>query len=115
MSRARNARGTRSTLDVGSRSVDDFDDFDRVHPISLLSESRSPGGRQRGGGPSPQVYRRGHLDTTRDGRSIDSLTAVEQYFEAWNWQNIPLALSYFDDNVYYDDTQFFEPFDGRTS
>ena len=45
---------------------------------------------------------------------FDSLgTPVERYFEAWNRRNVPLALSCFDDNVYYDDTQFSKPFDGK--
>jgi hypothetical protein len=39
---------------------------------------------------------------------------VERYFEAWNRRNVPLALSCFDDNVYYDDTQFSEPFVGKS-
>ena len=43
-------------------------------PIGLLSDSRSPGRRQRGGGLVPQVYRRDYLDTTgTGGRSTRSL------------------------------------------
>ncbi|KAL9183131.1 hypothetical protein ACHAXT_004918 [Thalassiosira profunda] len=91
----------------------EFDD----RPRGLLP-GRSSYGRGRGGfgggrrGNLPQIYQRDYLDTL-DGRSFNFLTAVEQYFEAWNRRNIPLALSCFDDDVYYDDTQFSEPFEGK--
>lgn len=50
----------------------------------------------------------------QDGNSnFNSLNVVERYFEAWNRRNVPLALSCFDDNIYYDDTQFSEPFQGK--
>ena len=42
------------------------------------------------------------------------MTPVERYFEAWNRRDVPLALSCFDDDVYYDDTQFSEPFEGKS-
>jgi hypothetical protein len=45
--------------------------------------------------------------------NFNSLTVVERYFEAWNRRNVPLALTCFDDNVYYDDTQFSKPFEGK--
>lgn len=91
---------------------DDFDDdFDR--PRGRRGGGLVPRGRGGGGGGFvPQVYQRDYLDTL-DGRSFNQLTAVEQYFEAWNRRNIPLALSCFDDDVYYDDTQFSEPFEGK--
>jgi len=63
-----------------------------------------------GGGLTPRIYPR---DDILEGRSFDSMTPVERYFEAWNRRNIPLALSCFDDDVYYDDTQFSEPFEGK--
>lgn len=50
---------------------------------------------------------------TDSGSNFNSLTAVERYFEAWNRRNVPLALSCFDDFVYYDDTQFSKPFEGK--
>eukprot|EP00585_Thalassiosira_rotula_P013410 CAMPEP_0196131724 /NCGR_PEP_ID=MMETSP0910-20130528/1610_1 /TAXON_ID=49265 /ORGANISM="Thalassiosira rotula, Strain GSO102" /LENGTH=809 /DNA_ID=CAMNT_0041391225 /DNA_START=88 /DNA_END=2517 /DNA_ORIENTATION=+ len=109
---ARGGRNSRSTLDVTSRNFDDFDDVPRggIPPGRRLR----PGGVGGGGiGGVPQIYRRDFIDSVADGRSFNSLTAVEQYFEAWNRRNIPLALSCFDDNVYYDDTQFSEPFDGK--
>ena len=112
------ARGIRGNDNRGDEIFyDDFDDDfvggERFNPRGLL-----PGGFGRGGGIGgrnsnlPQVYQRDYLDTL-DGRSFNQLTAVEQYFEAWNLRNIPLALSCFDDDVYYDDTQFSEPFEGR--
>ena len=92
--RRRNTRGIRRN----NNFIDDFDDFPS----------------RRGGGLAnvPQIYRRDLFDQF-DGRSFNQLTAVEQYFEAWNRRNIPLALSCFDDNIYYDDTQFSEPFEGK--
>ena len=90
--RRRDTRGIRRR----SQEFDDFDDdFDRI-----------PRGGNRGGGGGLIPYR-------PDFQSFNSLTAVEQYFEAWNRRNIPLALSCFDDNIYYDDTQFSEPFEGK--
>ena len=47
------------------------------------------------------------------GPSFNSLTVVERYFDSWNRRNVPLALSCFDDYVYYDDTQFSKPFEGK--
>lgn len=70
------------------------------------------GGGLGGRPPVPQVYRRDYLDTL-DGRPFDRLTAVERYFEAWNRRDVPLALSCFDEDVYFDDTAFSEPFDGK--
>jgi hypothetical protein len=83
-----------------------FDEFD-APPLPRR-------GGFRGRANVPQIYRRDLIDDgILDGRSFNSLTAVEQYFEAWNRRNIPLALSCFDDDVYYDDTQFSEPFEGK--
>ncbi|KAL7465414.1 hypothetical protein ACHAXS_005736 [Conticribra weissflogii] len=42
-----------------------------------------------------------------------SNNVVERYFQAWNARNIPLALSCFAPSVYYDDTQFSTPFEGK--
>lgn len=56
-----------------------------------------------GGGPPP----------LRNPNFDNSLTVVERYFDAWNRRNIALALSYFSNNIYYDDTQFSKPFEGK--
>ena len=42
-----------------------------------------------------------------------SANPVELFYRAWNARNVALALSCFDDRVYYDDTSFSEPFDGK--
>ena len=89
----------RNTRNIGQSNAD-FDDFDNFG-------RRIPPPRN-----VPQIYRRELYDNF-DGRSFGQLSAVEQYFEAWNRRNIPLAISFFDDNVYYDDTQFSEPFEGK--
>jgi len=91
---SRNTRGIRRR----GREFNDFDDdFDRIPQRGI----------NRGGGGG------GLIPYRPDFQSFNSLTAVEQYFEAWNRRNIPLALSCFDDNIYYDDTQFSEPFEGK--
>lgn len=61
---------------------------------------------QRSAGQLARMY-------TDSGSSFNGLTVVERYFEAWNMRNVPLALSCFDDYVYYDDTQFSKPFEGK--
>ncbi|KAL7541527.1 hypothetical protein ACHAWF_006960, partial [Thalassiosira exigua] len=119
----------RSRGDGRRRRYDDFDDGPPLPPGGYLPERRSFGARsfgRRGGGggrgggagraPPPQVYRRDYLDALSGGRrDFDRLTVVERYFEAWNRRDVPLALSCFDDDVYYDDAQFGEPFDGKAA
>ncbi|KAL7431478.1 hypothetical protein ACHAXH_006126 [Discostella pseudostelligera] len=99
-----NTNGSPQRRSSRGRDTEYFDDFDAP---------RRGGFRGRGANV-PQIYRRDLIDDgILDGRSFNQLTAVEQYFEAWNRRNIPLALSCFDDDVYYDDTQFSEPFEGK--
>ena len=118
---ASNGRGRINGVGGGGIRYDDFND------LSGFGPAFRNGGRNGRGGTSaiPQVYRREFLDDYYDGRGsgrggggglqqFDSLgTPVERYFEAWNRRNVPLALSCFDENVYYDDTQFSEPFEGK--
>ncbi|KAL3769918.1 hypothetical protein ACHAW5_002693 [Stephanodiscus triporus] len=117
-------RGGAARRAGGGFDYDDFDDLPIGGPYSGgRPTSRLGGGRIRGGGGGggvPQVYRREYIDSLDGGRrfgggrSFDSLTPVERYFEAWNRRDVPLALSCFDDDVYYDDTQFSEPFEGKS-
>ena len=84
-------RGGRDTNSIGEY----YDEFDALP---------KRGGFRGRGNNVPQIYRRDLIDDgILDGRYFNSLTPVEQYFEAWNRRNIPLALSCFDDDVYYDD------------
>mmetsp|Transcript_39810 Transcript_39810/g.83690 ORF Transcript_39810/g.83690 Transcript_39810/m.83690 type:complete len:829 (-) Transcript_39810:288-2774(-) len=99
--------GRRRTPRSRSRTIDILPRGDRYLP-----EEGIVGGGGGGGRALPQIYRRDYLDTL-DGRSFGQLNPAERFFEAWNLRNIPLALSCFDDDVYYDDTQFSEPFDGK--
>lgn len=90
---SRRVRGSRGTIDIDARGG----------PPLL-------GGGGRSG--LPQVYRRDYLD---EDRPRDSLSAVERYFEAWNRRDVSAALACFADDVYYDDTQFSAPFDGKAA
>jgi len=114
--RSINDNGPRVNLGSGLRSTNgnyDFNNYfdENERSYGNNSNQRRGGGSRQGGGV-PQIYRRDYLDNL-DSRSFNQLTPVEQYFEAWNRRNIPLALSCFDDNVYYDDTQFSDPFQGK--
>ena len=75
------------------------DEFDRLPP------------QQTSGG----LIRRSELDLPPPPSSFNenNLSIVERYFEAWNRRNIALALSCFSNNIYYDDTQFSKPFEGK--
>ena len=84
----------------GGRGGDDELLFDRLLPPLVGPPPPPPIGR--GGGP---------LLVRRD--ELDNLSIVERYFEAWNRRNIALALSCFSNNIYYDDTQFSAPFEGK--
>ena len=107
----------------GGGRYDDFEDFPSIIGRRGPANNRPGGG---GGGRNvPQVYQREYIDSLGGGgggggrfgyggRSLDSMTPVERYFEAWNRRDVPLALSCFDDDVYYDDTQFSEPFEGKS-
>lgn len=76
------------------------DDFDRIPPPP------PPGLVRRN--DAPPLLRNDNINNFDNNLSI-----VERYFEAWNRRNIALALSCFSNNVYYDDTQFSKPFEGK--
>jgi hypothetical protein len=74
------------------------DDFDRLPPP-----------------PPGSIVRRSDDDLLPPLRNNfdNNLSIVERYFDAWNRRNIALALSCFSNNIYYDDTQFSKPFEGK--
>lgn len=87
--------------DYSSRNVD---------PPLRSSRSRDipiPAGR------SANQLARMYDGLSANSNGFNSFTVVERYFEAYNRRNIPLALSCFDDFVYYDDTQFSKSFEGK--
>jgi len=87
------------------------DDFDRLPP--------PPGSVRRGGDdillppppPPPPLLLRDNSNNYDNYNN--NLSIVERYYDAWNRRNIALALSYFSNNIYYDDTQFAKPFEGK--
>lgn len=91
-----------STNGSGTRSV--RSDSSRALPAGLAYDQGTRGGDLIDGPPR-------RLLSNRDVSS--SANPVELFYRAWNARNVALALSCFDDRVYYDDTSFSEPFDGK--
>ena len=95
---------------VGPLSQTRRDEFDRIIPQG--GGLPPPGGLVRrtndelGGVGPPPLRNPNNFDN-------NNLSIVERYFEAWNRRNIALALSCFSNNIYYDDTQFSKPFEGK--
>lgn len=85
------------------------DDFDRLAPPLPPPIVGAAAGLPL----PPPVLRRneGARDGNRSGGN--NLSIIERYYDAWNRRNIALALSYFAPDIYYDDTQFSQPFEGK--
>jgi hypothetical protein len=98
---------TRRNSVVGPLGQTRGDNFDRLPPPPPLPREVL----------GPPLRRNDRLDDIFAGggrfNNDANLNIVERYFEAWNRRNIALALSCFSNQIYYDDTQFNKPFEGK--
>jgi len=98
---------TRDTFS-GSRTTANINNIGNINGSS--DGARNSGGTR--GIPSSSSSSGGNNNAIFNNQNLSN-NVVERYFQAWNARNIPLALSCFAPSVYYDDTQFSTPFEGK--